>query len=172
MIPGPTAPDNHARVGDEPRVVIEVRGPNVVIRSTSDVDQAYTASLADVINAAASTETCVVIDPAPIPCDDAFAAYEATATDRSCGVHEGCRPSAAEAAAAGVVRLHAECTVWLIDVGKGRFCRMDDSLDLRFLDEKAWRPLVAVCITPTRLIALGTDGNLTSARRAHLAPAA
>jgi hypothetical protein len=155
---------------DEPRVVIEVSGANVVIRPTWDVDRSYTVSLADVINAASATDTCVVIDPQPIRCDDTFAADSPSVVDRTCSLHAACRAVGAEVASAGIVRLHAEGTVWLIDVSKGRFCQLDTDVDPRFLGDDAWRPVVAVCVTPTRLVALGFDGTRTSARRAHPVP--
>jgi hypothetical protein len=156
----------------EPRIVLEVSGDNVLIRATSDVDRACTTSLADVINAAADANTCVVIDPQPIRCDDAFAAYDAIGADRPCSQHPICRPSGAEVASPGVVRLRTERTVWLVDVRNGRFCQLDEARDHRFLTEAAWQPIVALCVTPTRVIALGVDGVLTSAARAHLQPAA
>jgi hypothetical protein len=160
-----TVPDESA--SQEPRIVIEVSGANVVIRATPSIDRMHTMSLADAINAASDTDTCVVIDPEPIRCDDAFAAYEPPDADRTCSRHATCRPVAAEVARAGVVRLHAEGTVWLIDVSEGRFCQVDPGIDVRFLGPEAWRPIVAVCVTPTRLIALGVDGARTSARRAR-----
>jgi hypothetical protein len=152
---------------DEPRVVIEVSGANVVVRPTCDVDRAYTTSLADVINAATATDICVVIDPEPIRCDDSFAADDLPRAERSCALPPTCRPFEAEIEMAGIVRLHARCAVWLVDVSKGRFCQLDAHVDPRFLGDDAWIPVVAVCVTPTRLIALGVDGTRTSATRAH-----
>lgn len=161
--------DSTAR--SEPHVVIEVSGANVVIRATDQVDRECTTSLADVINAATDTNTCVVIDPQPIRCDDIFAAYEPSESERSCAVHEMCRPSEADVAGLGIVRIRAERTIWLIDVRNGRFCQMSQDHEPRFVAEEAWRHIVAVCVTPTRLIALDTDGGLTSAGRAHPAVA-
>jgi hypothetical protein len=151
---------------DEPRVVIEVRRANFVIRPSTHVDTTYTTSLASVINAASATDICVVIDPEPIRCDDSFDPYEPPAADRNPVQHRTCRPLGAEVVLAGVVRLHAEGTVWLVDVCKGRFCQLDADVDLRFLGGEAWKPIVAVCVTPTRLIALGMDGTRISANRA------
>lgn len=166
MVPGqPTDPDDHAPL--EPRVVIEISGPNVVVRATAHIDRAYTTSLADVINAASDTHTCVVIDPEPIRCDDTFAAYQRPDKDRSCTLHDTCRPVGAEVAMAGVVRIPAQDTVWLIDVSKGRLCQVDHSVDPRFLSHDAWTPIVAVSVTPTRLTALNTNGTQSSAARAH-----
>jgi hypothetical protein len=150
-----------------PRVVIEMGGPNVVIRATSHVDRAYTASLADVLNAASSTHTCVVIDPEPIRCDDGFATYDAEGPHEPCADHRSCRPVEAEVAGTGIVRIPAERTVWLIDVRRGTFCRVDRGTNPRFIAAEAWSPVVAVCVTPRRLIALGLDGVLISAERAH-----
>jgi hypothetical protein len=166
------SPALDAAILDEPSVLIEVSGPNVVIRATPDVDQAYTASLAEVVNAASATDTCVVIDPHPIRCDDDFATYQPPDGERSCLEHHRCRPTRAEVAAPGVVRVGAEGTVWMIDVRNGRFCQLSTDVDPRFIGESAWRPLVAICVTPTWLIALGADGDLRSARRAHLTSAA
>lgn len=161
-----------AAIADEPSVLLEVSGSNVVIRATPDVDHACTASLAEVINAASDTGTCVVIDPHPIRCDDAFAAYRPPDAERSCREHGVCRPTHAEVAGPGVVRVRAEGTVWMVDVRNGRLCQLSTDVDPRFIGERAWRPLVAMCVTPTRLIALGIDGDLRSARRAHVPAAA
>ena len=152
---------------DEPRVVIGVSGTNIVIRPTCDVDRAYTMALADVINAASATDTCVVIDPEPIRCEDTFAADELPVADRTCSLHPTCRSFDAEFAMVGIVRLHAERTVWLIDVNRSRFCQLDAHVDPRFLGEDAWKPVVAVCVTPTVLIALSVDGIRTRSKRAH-----
>lgn len=169
MVPGQSvSPQTSAR--DELRVVIEVTGANVVVRATSHFDKAYTRSLAGVINAASDIDTCVVIDPEPIRCDDAFAAYEPLAADRSCSLHRTCRPVEAEVAMAGVVRLHAEGSEWLIDVSNGRICEVDVEDDVPSVGHEAWRPVVAVCVTPTQLIGLSVDGTRTSATRARLVP--
>lgn len=166
MVDGRTAMPETS-LPEEPRVVIEISGGSAVIRPACDVDRAYTMSLADVINAASATDTCVVIDPQPIRCDDTFAAHELSAADRKCSLHPTCRPFDAEFALAGIVRLHAEGTVWLVDVNRGRFCQLDTHVDPRFLGDDAWKPVVALCVTPTRLVALGVDGTRTSANRAH-----
>lgn len=158
--------------GDVPRVLLELSGPNVVVRTTPGVDRAYTASLAEVINAATIMDTSVVVDPIPIRCDDSFAGYQRSAAERPCSEHPSCGPSEAEVVAAGIVSLRTECSFWMIDVRVGRFAQLDTAVDVRFLGDGAWRPLVAVCITPTRLVALEVEGVLTSARRAHRATAA
>jgi hypothetical protein len=47
-------------------IVVEVSGANVVVRPARDVDRAYAAPLADVINAASATDIGVLIDPGPV----------------------------------------------------------------------------------------------------------
>lgn len=150
---------------EEPRVTIEMGGPNVVIRSTPAIDQAYTNALAHAVDAAADTNTVVVIDPEPIRCDDSFATHALSET--ACTQHRGCRPVAVEVVAAGVIRIAAEHTSWTIDVGSGRFCQTDRALDIRFLSPEAWTPVIAVCVTPTRLSALTVEGTLITSTRAH-----
>jgi hypothetical protein len=149
----------------EQHVVIEMGGPNLVIRATAHVDRAYTASLAEVLNAASATDTSVVIDPDPIRADDSFVQFRAddplTTRSRADG-----QPVPVEAVAVGVVRIRAERSTWLVDVGHGRCCRTDVDVDVRFLGDDAWTPIVAVCVTPTSLVALGVDGCLLSADRA------
>jgi hypothetical protein len=124
-------------------------------------------SLADVINAASASDISVVIDPEPIRCDDAFAGGDLGTADRTRASHPTCRPVDAEIATAGIVRLRAEGAVWLVDVSKSRLCQLDADVDPRFLGEDAWRPVVAVCVTPARLVALLVDGTRTSALRAR-----
>ena len=64
----------HDERGDRSRVVIEMGGSNLVIRAADNIDHSYTIALADAVNAAVDTEHVVVIDPAPIRCDDEFTA--------------------------------------------------------------------------------------------------
>lgn len=153
--------------GEEPRVTIEMGGPNVVIRSTPAIDQAYTSALAHAVDAAADTNTVVVIDPQPIRCDDSFATHALPASETTCTQHTGCRPVAVEVVAAGVIRIAAEHTWWTIDVSAGRFCHTDAALDIRFLSPDAWTPVIAICVTPTRLRALTLDGTSITSNRAH-----
>lgn len=163
--PWKTAPDRP--VDDEPRVTIEMGGRNIVIRSTAAIDRAYTVALADAVNAASDTDTVVVIDPQPIRCDDAFAAEEIPSSERSCREHVGCRRAGVEVVASSYIRIAAERTTWLIDVGAGRFCQTDRAVDPHFIDPAAWTPVIAICITPTRLRALTTEGTLVTSARAH-----
>jgi hypothetical protein len=153
-------------VGDEPHVTIEMGGTNIVIRSTAELDHAYTTSLVAAVNAATDADVDVVIDPHSVRCDDGFASYEHPRSDR-CVEHDRCRPTAAAAVASGVIRVPAESTVWTIDVARGRLCRTDSDIGLRFLGPEAWTRVVAVCITPSRLVALQVGGGTLSERRAH-----
>ncbi len=154
-----------------PRVTIEMGGQNVVIRSTPAIDRSCTDALVDAVNAAADTETVVVIDPDPIRCDDSFASSLGRSADMTCPEHGACRPVAAEAIARGVIRIVGEHASWLIDVSGGRFCQTDVAIDVRFIHPEAWTPVVAVCVTPTSMSALTINGTLITGRRAHREPA-
>jgi hypothetical protein len=163
------APDSvpHDVAADEPRITIEMGGSNIVIRASAHTDRAYTATIAEAINAASDADTTVVVDPEPMRCDDVFAAYEDGVAESPCTIHDRCRPVAADVMRAGVVRLRAERFSWVLDVNRGRLCRLDRNTDVRFLGEEAWQRVVAVCITRSRLVARLPDGRLLSARRAH-----
>jgi hypothetical protein len=163
--------DDHEALG-EPTITIEMGGSNIVIRAAPHADRWYTATIADAINAATDADTSVVVDPAPIRCDDVFAAYQEDVIDRACTAHAGCAPVPAVVVAAGVVRLRSERDSWLVDVSNGRLCRLDRNTDLRFIGQQAWTRVVAVCITRSRLIAQLPDRRLYAARRAHVATAA
>lgn len=152
--------------------VVEMWGDNIVVRSPAGATHSHAVSLADLINAATRTSTIVVVDPAPLRCDDAFAAYISADTDRTCPEHGRCAPSEAVVVTEGVVHVRTEGGVWLIDLRDGRLARTDARVDPQFLAGAAWAPIVAVRIAPTRLTALGPDGSLTSAPRDHLATAA
>lgn len=155
------------RPDDEPRVTIEMGGPNVLIRSSDSIDRTYTESLTGVLNAAAVTGTTVVLDPVPIRCDDSFAGAPLPSWETICSEHAECHPSDVEVAARGTVRIEAATTWWLVDIANGRFCRTDTRVDPRFIPSADWTPVVAVCITPTRLRALTADGVVVSGGRAH-----
>ncbi len=151
----------------EPRVTIEMGGTNLLIRATAHVGRSFTTTITDAINAATDAQTTVVLDPEPIRCDDAFAAYQEGRTSSPCAIHTSCRPAAADVVAAGIVRLHTERRSWLVDIGRGALCRWDGDVDVRFLGPESWTSVVAVCVTPTRLIALLPHGGMLSAGRAH-----
>jgi hypothetical protein len=151
---------------DEPTVTIEMGGANLVIRASAHFDHASTISLVSAVNAAADADVAVVIDPSSVRCDDEFAryGYERTA---ECRDHDSCRPDAVQVVGSGIIRITAERTVWTIDVAHGRLCRTDGPLEVRFLGPEAWTPVVAVCVTPSRLVALLHDDAHVSERRAH-----
>lgn len=165
----PRASSHHSlsHVDSEPRVTIEMGGPNIVIRSSDAVDRGYTTSLAHVVNAAADTRTVVVLDPDPIRCDDSVAGAPFHPSDIVCVEHESCRPVEVEVAGSGIIRIAAEHGWWLVDIAHGRFCRTERPADACFVDPAAWTPVVAVCVTPTLLRALTVDGLLISGARAH-----
>lgn len=157
-------------VREEPRVTLEMGGPNVVIRSSPAIDREYTNSLAHAVNAAAMTHTVVVLDPDPIRCDDSFAGARLPASETDCSRHADCRPVDVEVVGSGLIRIAAETCWWLIDVAHGRFCRVEGRVDPRFIVAESWTRVVAICITPTRLRALTADGSLVSSARAHDPP--
>ena len=154
---------------EEPRVTIEMGGPNIVIRSMADIDLQYTSPLADAVNVANDNGMVVVIDPHTIKCDDAFATSALPLSEIRCAEHPECRPTAVEAVDRGVIRISGEYTSWMIDVGRGRFCQVDTPIDIMFLHPETWTPLVAFYVTPTKLSALTADGTLVTSRRAHQA---
>ena len=164
-------PDSVPDAASEPRITVEMGGDNLVIRACAHTDRAYTATIAEAINAATDADTTVVVDPESIRCDDMFAAYHESVVDRVCDLHQPCRPVAADVVRLGVVRLRTEAFSWILDVNAGRLCRLDRRTDFRFLGADAWERVVAVCITRSRLIARLPDGRLLSARRAHAAAA-
>ena len=155
-----------------PRVTIEMGGPNIVIRTTPAIDRECTDALTHAVNAAADTDTVVVIDPDPIRCDDSFASRLHHPPSSACTDHPQCRPVSVEAIGRGIVRIAGEQTSWTIDVGAGRFCQTDHGLDVHFIHSSAWTPVVAVCVTPTSMSALTTGGTLVTSKRAHRDPAA
>ncbi len=158
---------NEHPLSDEPRVTIEMGGDNIVIRSTPAIDQAYTTALAHAVDAASDTDTVVVIDPDPIRCDDSFAHRNHGTSRTPCLQHRACRPIALEVVASGIIRIAAEHTWWYIDLGLGRFCQTDSTIDVRFLHPREWTPVIAICITPTMLSALTHANTQITSTRAH-----
>ena len=153
-------------------VVVEMGGDNIVVRSPVGATYLHATSLAELVNAATRANTIVVVDPAPMRCDEAFATYMSSDADRTCRDHARCAPSEAVVVTEGHMHVRTEGGVWLLDLGLGRLARTDDRVDPQFLAGSAWSPIVAVRIAPTRLTALGPDGSLTSAPRDHLATVA
>jgi hypothetical protein len=155
--------------GNEPQVTIEMGGPNIIIRSMADIDFAYTAALADAVNVANDTGMVVVIDPETIRCDDALASSALPLSETRCAEHVHCRSVAVEAVEHGVIRVAAEYTSWMIDIGRGTYCQIDTPIDIMFLHPDTWTPVIAIYVTPTKLSALTLDGTLVTSRRAHRA---
>lgn len=164
---GPPRAAESSIAADEPRVTIEMGGPNIVIRSSTAIDREYTSTLAHAVNAATATQTSVVLDPDPIRCDDSFAGAELPASETACAAHTVCRPSEVEVVGSGIIRIAAQSSWWLIDVAHGRFCRTDGRVDPRFIDGPSWTSVIAICVTPSRLRALTVDGSVVSCGRAH-----
>ena len=79
-----------------PQLTVTMRGPNIVIRSTAAIDEGCTLALVGAINSAAATDTVVIIDPEPVPCDDAFARDEHATLASKCTSHGRCEPVDAE----------------------------------------------------------------------------
>lgn len=152
---------------EEPRVTIEMGGPNIVIRSSTEIDRDYTTTLAHAVNAATETDTVVVIDPDPIRCDDTFAGAPFPPIEVDCPDRPRCRPAEVEVLGSGIIRIQAQGSWWTIDVANGRLCRSDTPVDHHFVTGSGWTPVVAVAVSPTRLRALTDDGSLLSSVRAH-----
>lgn len=162
-----SVPTSQSSELDEPRVTIEMGGPNILIRPTATADREYTTALAHAVNAAADTRTVVVLDPDPIRCDDAFVGAHLPLGEVECREHTHCRPVDADVVASGVLRIAADGGWWLLDVARGRMCRTDRPVDVHFIAAHDWTPVVAVYVTPTRLRALTVDGSLVTSVRAH-----
>ena len=148
-------------------VTVEMRGPNVLVRSMSGIDRAGTEGLAHLINAAVANELAVVIDPEQLPCSDTVVSEPVPVVDLRCRRHHGCRPVDVEVAGHGVLRVAGESQWWTIDIAGGLFCRSGRQLDIRFLGRDDWVALRGVWITPTRLTAMTADDSLVTANRAH-----
>ncbi len=159
--------DNDPSELDEPRVTIEMGGPNILIRSTPTIDREYTTALAHAVNAAAETHTVVVLDPDPIRCDEEFAGARLPLGEVECREHSHCRPADVEVVGSGVIRIAADGGWWLVDVGRGRICRTDRRVDVHFIGVDSWTAVVALYVTPTRLRALTADGSMVTSVRAH-----
>lgn len=163
--PTPFSDDRDDTV-ERDRHVIEMGGENLVIRAASAVDLDRTRSLVDAVNAASASGVTVVIDPHTERCDDRLAALgERVATP--CVDHRACQPAPVEVASTGCVRLLGDETVWTVDLERGRLCRTDTSVDLRFVPASAWIDVVAIHVGPRRLRASTNDGRVFSTARRH-----
>jgi hypothetical protein len=84
-----------------------------------------------------------------------------------CSDHVPCRPLDVEVVRTGIIQIRTERTIWTIDVSRGRFCQSQAPVDIRFLDPAAWTPVIAICVTRTKVCALAADGSLITSNRAH-----
>jgi hypothetical protein len=150
-----------------PQLTIGMFGENIVIRSAADMDEGYALAVAGTVNAAAATDTVVIIDPQPVRCDDAFAGDEHATHAWTCASHDPCEPVDAEVFNSGMIRIATERDSWTIDLRAGRFCRAAPTTDLYYLSPEAWVPIVAIIVTRFRLSALTTEGGLITSSRAH-----
>ena len=152
-----------------PQLIIGMCGQNIVVRPTAAIDEGYALALAGTVNAAAATDTVVIIDPEPIRCDDAFAGDEHAIFATKCASHDSCEPVEAEVVNSSMIRIPAERDSWTIDLKAGRFCRAAPKTHLLHLSPEAWVPVIAIIVSRTRLSALTTDGALITSTRAHRA---
>jgi hypothetical protein len=150
-----------------PQLTIGMCGQNIVIRSTAAIDEGYVIAVAGTVNAAAATDTVVIIDPEPVRCDDAFAGDEHATHEWTCASHDRCEPVDAEVVNSRMIRIAAERDAWTIDLRAGRFCRAAPKTYPFYLSPEAWVPIVAIIVTRTRLSALTTEGGLITSSRAH-----
>jgi hypothetical protein len=157
---------------DSPQLTIEMCGQNIVIRPTAAIDEGYTFALAGTVNAAAVTDTVVIIDPEQVRCDDVFASDEHATSAPKCASHSSCEPVEAEVVNRSMIRIAAERDSWTIDLRTGRFCQAAARTHHLYLSPEAWVPVIAIIVTRTRLSALTTDGALITSSRAHRAAAA
>lgn len=155
-----------------PQLTIAMCGQNIVIRSCAAIDEGYTAALIDAVNAAAVTDTAVVIDPAPVPCDDVFAGDKHLTPASGCTSHDKCEPVEAEVVNGRMIRIATETDSWTIDLATGRLCQASRKTHHLFLGPEAWVPVVGLMVTRTRLRALTTEGLLITRSRAHRAAGA
>jgi hypothetical protein len=157
---------------NSPQLTIGMCGQNIVVRPTAAIDEGYALALAGTVNAAAATDTVVIIDPEPVRCDDAFAGDDHATFASKCASHDRCEPVDAEAVNSQMIRIAAERDSWTIDLRAGRFCRAAPKTDLLYLSPESWVPVIAIIVTRTRLSALSTDGALITSTRAHRAAGA
>ncbi|MDW3213895.1 MAG: hypothetical protein R8G01_07875 [Ilumatobacteraceae bacterium] len=148
-------------------VTIQMRGPNVVVRSSMHIDRAATDSVAHLVNASVTSEVVVVIDPEQIECSDAFASTPAAVAELRCCERRRCRARDVETAGDGVLRVAGEQSWWTIDIATGRFLRSDQPLDVHFIGDDAWIPLQGVWISDVKLSVMTADGALITGYRAR-----
>lgn len=156
---------------DGPQLTIEMSGPNILIRSTTSIDEGYTVALAEAVNAAAATDTAVIIDPEPVRCSDSFAAEQHLSAPSPCAHADGCEPIDVEVVNGRMIRIAAERDSWTIDLRAGRFCQAPPTTHLRYLSPQAWVSVIAIIVTRNRLSALTANGDLITSTRAHRVPA-
>lgn len=154
---------------NSPQLTIGMCGQNIVVRPTAAIDEGYALALAGAVNAAAVTDTVVIIDPEPVRCDDAFAGDEHASFASTCASHDRCEPVEADVVNSSMIRIAAERDSWTIDLRAGRFCRAAAKTHLLYLSPEAWVPVIAIIVTRTWLSALTTDGALITSSRAHRA---
>jgi len=152
-----------------PHLTIGMCGQNIVIRPTAAIDEGYALAVAGTINAAAATDTVVIIDPQPVRCDDAFAGDEHATFEWKCASHDRCEPVDAVVVNCRMIQIAAERDSWTIDLSAGRFCRSAPKTHPLYISPEAWVPVIAIVVARTRLSALTADGALITSSRAHRA---
>jgi hypothetical protein len=152
-----------------PQLTIEMCRQNIVIRPTAAVDEGYTVALTDAVNAAALTDTVVIIDPESVRCDDAIAGDENATAESRCANHDECEPVDAEVVNSRMIRIATERDSWTIDLQAGRLCQAAATTHHLHHAPEAWVPIVAIAVTRSRLSALTTEGALITSSRAHRA---
>lgn len=137
----------------------------VVVRPKRKPDALGTQVLADVVNAATTAASTVVLHRR-----DSHVESHAGIERQAGTVDEPETPIPVRAAGVGILDLRADGAIWTIDFGSASLVRSDRPVDRLFIGESAWTPFDAVWIGPQYISALTADGSLLAGRRAHQPP--
>jgi hypothetical protein len=129
----------------------------IMIRRHGEFDRETTETLLEVIDAATSCGTPVLIDldgsgPSPAMTISPCTASHAVASDTTWGEPTVLAP--------GCVRVASSSTYWTFDLGRGRLFRSDEPIDHRFVEPSAWIGIRKVSVTESTTSVLTDDGTV------------
>jgi hypothetical protein len=130
----------------------------VVVRPHTDLDLDATEALRQaVVAAVASGESVMLAFDDEVASAPSEFPHPASPVDGEAPI--GC---AAQAVAAGYVRLCAGDEYWTIDVTRHRFCRSASKVDPHFVATEQWTPVVAAWVTAGRTTVMTERGTYVS----------
>lgn len=154
----------------DPMIAISMMGDLIVLRPNGRLDLDSTHTLVNAVDAAAGTDTAVLIDLDGSATDSLPDLRLHTPSPGSS--HQVAVPAPTiDVIAPGCVRLSAPGNHWTIDLTEQRFCRSSGPVDRRFVGADDWTGIRSIWATSDGVTIVTAADSLISTATRRIAPA-